>query len=100
MTTKTKTEKKSIAPLGERVLVREIPAEERTAAGIILPPSAARHRVRTATVLEIGTPGKPEGVRVNDVVMIADFAGVEVTLDNEKFLIVLASEIIAKIRGA
>ena len=71
----------SITPLGARVLVKRIDAEEKTAGGIVLPDSA-KEKPQEAQVVTLGTGGKDEdgktiefSVKVGDVVLISKYGG-------------------------
>lgn len=93
--------KTSLKPLGTRVLVKRLEAEETMKGGIILPDSAKKKQ-ETARVIAVG-PGKkledgsvlPMPVKVNDLVLMDKYAGQEVTVDDEEFMILKAEDIIA-----
>lgn len=95
------TKKTSLKPLGNRVLVQRLEAEETLKGGIILPDSAKKKQ-ETAKVVAVG-PGKklddekviPVPVKVGDVVLMDKYSGQEVTIDDEEFLILKADDIIA-----
>jgi chaperonin GroES len=86
-------------PLHDRVLLRRLAAEEKTAGGIILP-EAAQEKSAEAEVVAIGTgshdeTGKliPLDVQVGDQVLISKWGGNEVVIDGEELLIVKESDI-------
>ncbi len=90
-----------LKPLGERVLVRPLEAEETSAGGIILP-EAAQERPREGEVIAVGTgemdeDGEPMGLSVEegDIVIYASFGGTEVTIDGEDYLIISEEDILA-----
>jgi chaperonin GroES len=90
-----------LQPLGARVLVQRLEAEEKSSGGIILP-EAAQERPREGTVIavgpgEIGEDGEPMGVSVEegDVVIYASFGGTEVSYDGEDYLIINENDILA-----
>lgn len=93
--------KTSLKPLGNRVLVQRLEAEETVKGGIILPDSAKKKQ-ETATVIAIG-PGKkledgkviPIPVKVGDTILMDKYAGQEVMIDEEEFMILKADDIIA-----
>lgn len=100
----TKTlSKTTLRPLGDRVLLRRLDAEETLKGGIILPDSAKKKQEQ-AEVIAIGT-GKtdkngsliPIPVKVGDIVLMEKYSGQEVTLDDQEFVILKASELIATI---
>ncbi len=90
-----------LKPLGNRVLVKRLEAEETVKGGIILP-DTAKKKQETATVVAIGT-GKndksgnpiPFPVQVGDKILMEKYTGQEVTIDSEEFIILRADDIIA-----
>lgn len=95
--------KTSLRPLGNRILVRRLAAEETLKGGIILPESAKKKQEQ-AEVIAIGTGKKdkngqliPIPVKVGDIVLIEKYSGQEVTLNDEEFMIVRADDLIAMI---
>lgn len=93
--------KTSLKPLGNRVLVQRLEAEETVKGGIILPDSAKKKQ-ETARVVAVG-PGKkledgkviPVPVKEGDLVLLDKYAGQEVTIDDEEFMILKADDLIA-----
>jgi chaperonin GroES len=90
-----------LQPLGARVLVQRLEAEEKSSGGIILP-EAAQERPREGKVIavgpgEIGDDGEPMGMSVEegDTVIYASFGGTEVTIDGEEYLIINENDILA-----
>lgn len=90
-----------LQPLGARVLVQRLEAEEKSSGGIILP-EAAQERPREGKVVavgpgEIGEDGEPMGVSVEegDIVIYASFGGTEVKIDGEEYLIINEDDILA-----
>ncbi len=86
----------NIKPLADRVLVKPAAAEEKTASGIIIPDSAKEKPLR-GEVLAIGNGTKDEEmvVKVGDNVLYGKYAGTELELDGEKYLIMRQSDILA-----
>lgn len=85
-----------IKPLADRVLVEPLPAEERTAGGIIIP-DTAKEKPQRGTVIAVG-PGKkdePMTVKVGDKVLYGKYAGTEITIDGKEYLIMRESDILA-----
>jgi len=87
-----------IQPLGDRVLVQAEPAEEKTSSGIIIP-DTAKEKPQQGTVIAVGA-GKVENgnkiemsVKKGDKVLYGKYAGTEVTLDGEEYLIMRESDI-------
>ena len=98
--TQTQTAVK-LKPLGNRVLVRRLAAEEKLKGGIILP-DTAKKKQEQAEVIAIGTGKKdkdgnliPMPVKVGDVILMEKYSGQDVTLDDEEFVILRADDIIA-----
>ena len=87
-------------PLGDRVVLKQVEIEEKTKSGIILPDSA-KEKSQEALVVAVG-PGKavdgrltPMQVKEGDKVIYSEYAGTEVELDDEKYIIVGQDDIIA-----
>jgi chaperonin GroES len=88
-------------PLGNRVLLRRLDAEEKLKGGIILPDSAKKKQEQ-AEVVAIGTGKKdkngvplPIPVKVGDIVLMEKYSGQEVTIDDETYVILKSDDIIA-----
>lgn len=95
--------KTTLKPLGNRVLVQRLEPQEIMKGGIILP-DAAKKKQETAKVVAIGSgkhleDGKtlPIPVKVGDVILMDKYAGQEVTIDDEEYMILKADDIIATI---
>ena len=88
--------KLKIKPLADRVLVEPAPAEEKTAAGIIIP-DTAKEKPQKGTVVAVGTGKKdePMTVKVGDVVLYGKYSGSEITIDGNNYLIMRESDIVA-----
>ncbi len=86
----------NIKPLADRVLVKPVAAEEKTALGIIIP-DTAKEKPLKGEVLSIGNGTKDEEmvVKVGDTVLYGKYAGTELELDGEKYLIMRQSDILA-----
>lgn len=87
-----------IKPLADRVLVKPVKAESKTASGIIIP-EAAQEKTQTATVEAVGpgTEKDPVTVKVGETIMHDKYAGTQIKIDGEDYLIVKNSDIIAVI---
>ena len=86
----------NIKPLQDRVVVKMAEAEETTKSGIILS-GLAKEKPEVAIVLEVG-PGTSEvkmEVKKNDKVLISKYAGTNVKLEGEEFIIVRMEDILA-----
>lgn len=94
-------QKTKIKPLNDRVLVKRLDAEETAKGGIILPDSAKKKQ-ETAEVIAVG-PGKKakDGQRLSmpvsegDKVLMDQYAGQEIEVDGETYIIVRADDLIA-----
>ena len=85
-----------IKPLSDRVLIQPNPAEEKTAAGLITP-DTAKEKPLAGKVVAVG-PGTSEvkmEVKVGDQVLYGKYAGTEVTVEGETYLIMRQSDIFA-----
>ncbi|MDW8427093.1 MAG: co-chaperone GroES [Chitinophagales bacterium] len=81
-------------PNEDRVLVQPEPAEEKTAAGIIIP-DTAKEKPQRGRVVAVGdgSKDKPVTVKVGDRVLYGKYAGTEITIDGEEYLIMRNSDI-------
>jgi chaperonin GroES len=89
-----------IQPLGDRVVVQGLPREETTKSGIFLPDTAAKEKPQEGTVVAVG-PGKildngkrsPMDFAAGQRVLFAKYAGTEVKLDGQEYLILRENDI-------
>lgn len=92
-----------LVPLGDRVVLRQLVAEETTKSGIVLP-GKDKEKPQQAEVLAVGPGGMVDGkevamqVQVGDKVIFSKYAGTEVKLDEEEYLIVKQNDILAVIK--
>ena len=86
----------NIKPLADRVLIKPAPAEEKTAGGIIIP-DTAKEKPLQGEVLAVGNGTKDEEMvlKAGDTVLYGKFAGTDVELDGEKYLIMRQSDVLA-----
>lgn len=89
----------SIQPLGDRVVVKPQPAEEKTASGLFIPDTAKEKPVK-GTVVAVG-PGRVENgtkidmtVKAGDTVLYGKYSGTEIQLDSEDLLIMRETDIL------
>jgi len=85
-----------IKPLSDRILVKNDAAETKTASGLYIP-EGAQEKTQTATVVEVG-PGTEDvkmEVSVGQKVIYSKYAGTEVKLEDEEFIIVKQNDILA-----
>ena len=89
-----------LTPLGERVVLKQQEAEEKTQSGIILPDSA-KEKPQTAVVIAVGPGSEKDGkkaemqVKEGDRVIYSQYSGTDVKLEDEEYIIVNQSDIIA-----
>lgn len=90
--------KVNMKPLGARVLVEPIEAEEKTASGLIIP-EAAKEKPQQGKVIAAGKGTNDEEMEVKegDKVLYGKFAGTEINYEGEDFLILNQSDILAVI---
>lgn len=91
-----------LAPLGDRVVLKQLEAEETTKSGIVLPGNA-QEKPQQAEIIAVGPGGIVDGkevemqVAVGDKVIYSTYAGTEVKLDGEEFIVVRQNDIVAKV---
>lgn len=91
-------------PLGDRLLVKPKPSEEKTKSGIVLPDSA-KEKPQEGEVIAVGEGAKdekgkkiPMEVKVGDVVLYSKYSGTEVKIDGEEHLIIKESDVLAIVK--
>src|SRR4029453_4743423 len=96
----------SFRPLHDRVLVRRVTAEEKTAGGIIIP-DTAKEKPQEGEVISVGSGTlndkgelRPLDVKAGDRILFGKWSGTEVKLDNEELLIMKESDIMGVLGGA
>ena len=89
-----------IKPLGDRVVIKMVEAEETTRSGIVLP-GAAKEKPQVAVVIAVGPGGNIDGkedtmyVKAGDKVLTSKYSGTEVKMDGEELMILKQSDILA-----
>jgi len=89
-----------IKPLGDRVVLKMLEAEEKTKTGIVLPGSA-KEKPQEAEVVAVGPGGMIDGkevvmqVKIGDKVLTGKYSGTEVKIDGEEYTIVKQNDILA-----
>ena len=88
-----------IQPLADRVLIKAAAAEEKTVGGIIIPDSAKEKPLR-GEVIAAGSGTKDEEMvlKAGDQVLYGKYAGTELELDGEKYLIMRQSDVLAVLK--
>lgn len=89
-----------LVPLGDRVVLKQLVAEETTKSGIVLP-GQNKEKPQQAEVIAVGPGGNVDGkeikmmVKPGDQVIFSKYSGTEVKLDDEEFVVVRQSDILA-----
>ncbi|HCL02797.1 MAG TPA: co-chaperone GroES [Lachnoclostridium phytofermentans] len=89
-----------LVPLGDKVVLKQLVAEETTKSGIVLP-GQAKEKPQQAEVVAVGPGGMMDGkevtmqVKVGDKVIYSKYAGTEVKLEEEEFIVVKQNDIVA-----
>ncbi|MBM7561367.1 co-chaperone GroES [Fusibacter tunisiensis] len=81
-----------LRPLGKRVIIKRLEAEEKTASGIVLP-SQAKEKPQMAEVVAVSKD--VEELKVGDKVVFKKFVGTEIKVDNDEVLICEMTDILA-----
>jgi chaperonin GroES len=93
-----------LVPLGDRVVLKAVLAEETTKSGIVLP-GQAKEKPQQAEVIAVGPGGVVDGkevtmqVKAGDKVIYSKYAGTEVKLEDEEFIVVKQNDILAVVEG-
>ena len=91
-----------LVPLGDKIVLKQVEAEETTKSGIVLPGNA-QEKPQQAEVIAVGPGGVVDGkevvmqVAVGDKVIYSKYAGTEVKLEDEQFIVVRQNDIVAKV---
>lgn len=96
----------NLKPLHDRVLVKRVESEEKTAGGIIIP-DTAKEKPMQGEILAVGSGARnetgalvPLDVKVGDIVLFGKWSGTEVKLDGKELLIMKESDIMGIVEGA
>jgi chaperonin GroES len=94
-----------VIPLNDKVLVKRLDAEAKTKGGILLPDSA-QEKPRIGKILAVGTGRSLENgnkvemsVKVNDQVLFTSWAGTEITIDGQEYLLMAEDDILGVVAG-
>lgn len=93
-----------LVPIGDKVVIKQVEAEEKTKGGIILT-SQSQEKPQEAMVVAVGPGGEVNGIEVKmvlsegDRVIYSKYAGTEIKFENETYIVLKQSEILAKIEG-
>jgi len=92
-----------LVPLGDRVVLKQLIAEETTKSGIVLP-GQTKEKPQQAEVVAVGPGGMVDGkevtmhVSAGDQVIYSKYAGTEVEIEDEEYIIVKQNDILAVIK--
>ena len=92
-----------LVPLGDKIVLRQLEAEETTKSGIVLP-GQAKEKPQEAEVIAVGPGGNIDGkevqmqVKAGDKVIYSKYAGTDVKLNEEEYIIVKQSDILAVVK--
>jgi len=88
--------KVNIKPLSDRVLIQPADVEEKTVGGIIIP-DTAKEKPQRGQVVAVGEGKKDEPltVKIGDSVLYGKYAGTEITIEGEDYLIMRESDVVA-----
>ncbi|MGN0308580.1 MAG: co-chaperone GroES [Lachnospiraceae bacterium] len=93
-----------LVPLGDRVVLKQLVAEETTKSGIVLP-GQSKEKPQQAEVIAVGPGGVVDGkdikmeVKAGDQVIYSKYSGTEVKLDEDEYIVVRQSDILAVIEA-
>ena len=93
-----------LVPLGDRVVIKQLEEEATTKSGIVLP-GQSKEKPQQAEVVAVGPGGVVDGkevkmeVKVGDQVIYSKYAGTDVKLDDEEYIVVKQSDILAVIEA-
>ena len=88
-----------LVPLGDRVVIKALKAEETTKSGIVLP-GQSKEKPQQAEVIAVGPGGVVDGkevtmqVKTGDKVIYSKYSGTEVNIDDKKYLVMNQSDIL------
>lgn len=91
-----------INPIGERIVIHKLEKEETTASGIVLP-SSAQEQPQYAEVVAIsdkisGQDEYKDAVKIGDRVIYSKYAGTDVKLDGEEYIVIKIEDVLAVVR--
>lgn len=88
-----------IKPVGKRVLIKPVKEEEKTKGGIFIP-ETAKEKKKQGIVIEIGNIDEKETpIKKGNIILYSGYSSEEMEIEGEKYLILDAKDIIAKIEG-
>jgi chaperonin GroES len=86
----------TVKPLGNRLLIKPIVEEKKSEGGIVLPDSA-KEKPQKAEVKEVGKLEEDYDIKVGDKVIFSKYAGTEIKIDDEDYIIIDIDDVLAKV---
>ncbi|MCI1931124.1 MAG: co-chaperone GroES [Clostridia bacterium] len=89
-----------LVPLGDKVVIKQMEAEEKTKSGIVLP-TQSKEKPQEAEVISVGPGGMVDGkevkmnVKPGDKIIYSKYSGTEIKFDNETYIIIKQGDILA-----
>ena len=83
----------NLKPLGDRLVIKQVVAEETTKSGIVIP-GQTKEKPQEATVVAVGKDVK-EDLKVGDTVVYSKYAGTNIKVDEEEYIIVKEEDVLA-----
>ncbi len=87
----------SFEPLKDRVLVTREEQSNTTSSGLYIP-DTAKEKPLEGKVIAVGPDAKKDGISIGDTVVFANFSGMEITIENQEYLILLSKEVLGLIK--
>ena len=86
----------NVKPLADRVLVKPVKSEEKIG-GIIIPDTASKEKPTQGSVVAVGngTKEEPMEIQLGDIVVFGKYAGTELNIDGDKYIVMSQSEVLA-----
>lgn len=92
-----KGETMKLEPLGDRIVIKPNDPEEKMYGNIIIP-DTAKEKPQSGTVVSVGNDEEvTENLKVGDTIIYAKYGGSEITIENEEFVILNYSDVLAKV---
>ena len=83
-----------LVPLGDRLVIKQVVAEETTKSGIVLP-GQAKEKPQEATVVAVGKGVESDVIKEGDMVIYSKYAGNTIKVDDEEYIIVKEEDVLA-----
>ncbi|MFG6325526.1 MAG: co-chaperone GroES [Lachnospiraceae bacterium] len=83
-----------LVPLGDRLVIKQVVAEETTKSGIVLP-GQAKEKPQEATVVAVGKGVESDVIKEGDTVIYSKYAGNTIKVDDEEYIIVKEEDVLA-----